>query len=145
MRLQNLFVALALISCAGANLHAEPSWLHRHWRTIAGDAVIIGALVADGHSTCRGFAHGLVEGNRLARGSHNCGATIGILAGAGVGYVTLNYFSHRLMHDDPNKYWRFAGYWSVPAIVAAGHGGAGWHNYLLEQHRPPPPPPGPTR
>jgi hypothetical protein len=119
---------------------AQPSWWHRHWKTVVGDGLILAATSIDAQSTCAGFRQGFVERAPLMRGTHNCGATVGLLAAGTATYFALNYGAHRMTYDDPNKYWRFAGTWTIPAIAVGFHGQAAAHNYLLQPGAPPAPP-----
>lgn len=121
-------IALLLVTAPARADHKpwfkNPEWWARH-------AVIVGALAADGVTTCDSFARGYVEQNSLARGNHSCRATGFQLAGAFAFYETLNWASVRVMRDDPSPRWRFASRWSMPAVVAGVHGQAAAHNARL--------------
>jgi hypothetical protein len=143
--MKRIAAALLLASLLPASCLAAPGFWRRHWQEVAGDGLIVLATVNDGYSTCQGFSRGLVEASRLGRGSHSCGLTVGVLAGATVFYGIMNRLSNHELNDDPGKVWRFAGHWTIPAIAAGYHGEAAIHNYLLDRRFPPPPPTGPTR
>lgn len=125
-----LLITLCALLC-GAQVDARP----RHWYTDKqfwlGEAVIIGATVADAKTTCDGFHRGLVEGNPLDRGSHSCGATIGLLSIGTVVYSTLHIASYRMLQDDDSRRWRALSLVAVPAIACAFHCSAAIHNANL--------------
>lgn len=125
-----LTIALCVLlaaSCADASprrWYKNPKW----W---AGEAVIVGALALDGHSTCRAFAHGYVEGSLLLQGSRSCGNAVEILAVGGAIYTGLHIVLGHVGETEPNKFWRALGYVEVPSVAAGFHGYAAAHNYSL--------------
>lgn len=129
--MKRAFSAVLVLFACSASLDARPRHWYTDWRLWAGEAAIVGALVADGRSTCLGFRQGLVEGSPLARGSRSCGAAIGALVAAGSVYTTLHVTSVRLLRDDPSRAWRTAGYAAVPAVACFFHCRAAVHNYNL--------------
>jgi hypothetical protein len=123
-----LSVILAIL-LASTPCSARPRHWYTDWHTWAGEAVIVGALVADGRSTCTAFNHGLVEGNFLLAGSHNCGQAVSVLAVGGGIYTGLHIWDVKLNETEPNKYWRFVGHWSIPIIACSFHCTAAALNY----------------
>lgn len=109
--------------------HAHPRHWYTDWRTWAGEAAIVGSLIADGRSTCLGFSRGLTEGNFLDHGSRSCGHAIAILTAGGAIYTGLHIWEAKLNHDEPSKAWRTVGYLSVPVVVCAFHCTAAARNY----------------
>lgn len=121
-------LVLVLAACC-SSVDARP----RHWYTSAkwwaGEAVIVGALVADGRSTCLGMSRGLVERNAIGYGSRSCGGAVAVLAVGGAAYTTLHAFSERLLRDDPSRAWRTVSLVTVPVIACAFHCTAAAQNY----------------
>lgn len=126
-------IVLVIVTASAAS--AEPRKWYKSGKWWAGEAVIVGALVADGQSTCRMFKYGYYEANWILHGSRSCGQAVGLLVGVGALDTTFHWAGYRLMRNDPSPLWRASQYFVVPAIVAVGHGGAAIHNYRLPGQR----------
>jgi hypothetical protein len=112
-----------------APAHARPRHWYTDWKWYAGEAVIVGAVVADGRSTCLGFSRGLVENNPLARGSQSCGASVGALTVGAVAYTGLHAWYHTLPSDSTPKFWKAVNVVAIPIVVCSFHCTAAINNY----------------
>lgn len=127
--MRRLAVLLVLASVVPACTPARPRHWYKDWRVWAGEAMIVGSLVADGRSTCLGFSRGLVEGNAIGRGGRSCGQAVSILAVGGGIYTGLHIWENKLNEGETSKPWRAAGYLSIPVIVCSFHCTAAALNY----------------
>lgn len=127
--MRRLAVLLVLASVVPACTPARPRHWYKDWRVWAGEAMIVGSLVADGRSTCLGFSRGLVEGNAIGRGGRSCGQAVSILAVGGGLYTTYHLWLAKLNEDETSKPWRAAGYLSIPVIACSFHCTAAALNY----------------
>ena len=122
--------AVLMVSClACSSASARPRHWYTNWKWWAGEAAIVGSLVADGRSTCLGYSRGLVEANPLARGTRSCASAVSILLTAGTVYTGLHVESYRTLENDPSKAWRAVSLVSVPAVVCAFHCTIAARNY----------------
>jgi hypothetical protein len=125
---------LVLIFCV-QGVDARPRHWYTDWHWWAGEAVIVGAVIADGRSTCQGFSRGLVEGNPLDRGAHNCGSAAGMLAVGGSIYTVLHIESYRILQNDESRAWRGLSLVTIPAIACAFHCTAAVNNFHKDAAR----------
>jgi hypothetical protein len=128
MKILALVLALAV---ASSPIAARPRHWFTDWRGWAGEAVIVGSVIADGRSSCVGYSHGLVEAGPLRSGQHSCAQAVSLLAVGGAVYTGLHIWQLRLNEDEPSWKWRTAGYLTMPATVCGLHCTAAAHNYRL--------------
>lgn len=128
--------ALLVLLFASTPCLARPKHWYKDWHTYVGEAAIIGSLLADGRSSCLGYSRGLVEGNALLHGSTSCGKAAAVLTVGGGIYTGLFIWEEKLNRGETNKWWLFAGDYSMPAIACAFHCTAAIKNYekLPEVH-----------
>jgi hypothetical protein len=132
-------LALAVATIAGP-AGAAP----RHWysdkKWWIGEAVNIGATMADANSTCRALRRGAVEENMVLGARPSCGQAYALEVGA-AGYWTffhaLNWHWWDGQNPDPKLGWRLYGYASIPVAVFAINGSAAIHNYGVSYPAPP--------
>ena len=114
----------ALPASAGPKKHF---WTDK--KVLVGEAIIIGSTLGlDATSTCHALRNGTEAGGSLVS---TCGQAVGVEAAAASFYTLLNYAEWHFGHDDPNRYWRFTSYWSMPAAVCAIHCTAAIHNFQV--------------
>jgi hypothetical protein len=109
--------------------HSAPRFF-KDWRWWIGEGFIVAAVLADAQSSTHAgdVCHACSEGNILLPAHPSHGQTYGVAAGAIAFYTGLHIASHRLMANEPNKWWRFAGYAGIPVEVGTIHGWAADHN-----------------
>jgi hypothetical protein len=114
--------------------HFTPFYKDKQWW--AGEAVIMTSVSLDTASTSFARNNGNIEKNPLL-GPHPSDAKLAAFSIAGVAtYTVLNIAARHFGQKDPNKYWRFAGRWSIPLITAGIHVPLAIHNYNLPRWDP---------
>jgi len=138
--MRKLIVLALTISAITGSASAEP----RHWykdpKWWVGEAVIVGATMADANSTCRGLQRGGTEQNVILGPHPGCGHVYALEASALASYTALHALEWRLVigdEPDPKLGWRMFGYASVPVVVLAIHGSAAIRNYSDAGRTPP--------
>jgi len=133
--MRKAFLAMLVLLVASASVDAAP----RHWysdaRWWAGEAVIVGSVIADGRSTCTAFGRGEVEWSILARGTTSCKRITLSLVGAASAYTVGHAVSYKLVENDPSRTLRTIRFFTVPAVIFFAHGTAAIHNYQTLQPR----------
>jgi hypothetical protein len=136
MKLQNLSTRWALILailCLPVAASAQPKHWYQDKKWWVGEAIIGAAIAADyGVSAHQGFVG---ESNVLLGPHPSTGRAVGVSLfafGFESGVHILNW--HLVVHNEPNKYWRAAGYLTMPAISAGAHGYAAIHDASLSDH-----------
>lgn len=108
----------------------------KDWRWWIGEGIILGAVAADAASSCRFPAHGYREANPILGPHPSCRDTSLLLTGAAGFYTGLHLLNHWIGRNEdygPNQWLRYG---SVPLAVAAVHGTAAVHNYMLPVPNP---------
>ena len=107
----------------------------RHWysdpKFWMGEAVIAGALIADGATTVNGLHRGMMETNPILGAHPSTARVAGYDVTLFAGYTAANAAEHHLTRNE-SKPWRVAGYVAIPAIAASAHGYAAIHNSELK-------------
>lgn len=130
-----LIAATLTVTVSAHKMPIPPIAPKKHFWTdkkvLVGEAIIIGSTLGlDAISTCQRIHLG-TDKNPLI---HSCGTAVAVEGAAAGFYTVLNYAEWHFGHDDPNKYWRFASYWSIPVTVCAIHCSAAIHNWDLPTH-----------
>jgi hypothetical protein len=129
--MKRIAIVVALVILGTVPAQAAPKHYWKDKKVIVGEIIIVASTLGlDASSTCRAIHHRGVDTNLMV--VHSCGAAIGMEAGAAAFYSLVNYASWKLEHDDPNKYWRFASYWTIPVAVCAIHCTAAAQNFDLD-------------
>lgn len=128
------FLVVSLVLCMAAPVSAQehkapPFWRDKHFWI--GEALIGTGIALDMISTThvQHVCSGCVELDPILpiHPSDQRIALHGLMAFAFESGINL--IDHRLMANDPNKYWRFAGYYAWPATAFSIHTVAAIHNY----------------
>lgn len=118
-----------LAICLSLPITASAQPWYKSKKFWAGEAVIGLSIFLDYHSTA--MRHGYPESSPLLGTNPSNGRIAGIGIGDFIFESGIHVASYHLMHNDPNKYWRFAGYTAQPAISFGVHVPAAVHNYGL--------------
>jgi hypothetical protein len=123
--MKTILLAIVLVSSgmipAQAQSAAAHFWCDKHFWI--GEAIIAAGIAADEYSTHKALSicQGCQETSFLLPARPSGGALIAAGFELLAGESAMNIVTHRLMANDPNKYWRFAGLYAWPLTAATLH------------------------
>jgi hypothetical protein len=138
--MRKLAVMIALAAACAGSANARP----KHWYTDKkwwiGEAINVGATMADADSTCRAVRRGAVEQNIILGPSPGCGHVFALEIGAAGYWTCLHILDWHLWDSndpDPHLGLRVLGYTVIPVAAAAINGSAAIQNYGVPAPAPP--------
>lgn len=123
-----LMLLMAALTIGAPNTNAQPSWIHRHWKSTVGTLIIVGATVADAKTTCDAFHRGAIETAPWDRGGTSCkDIVLGEVAANGF-YTGMRILAHHVDRNKTSKPWILFRDWSIPVGVSAIHATFAYRN-----------------